>query len=137
MKQHLRIPVILSMVTLLVFSACTKEADPDSPLYSQNDARRQIVQVVAASVATGFNSLFEETYTDSLQRAGFCQDFTHSALFMDDESGDVFIESLSGFSIANPFHPELEGLPSIENTDADGKKIVVEMIDILSKSHKL
>lgn len=134
MKQYLHFQVFAATVILLVFNACTKEADPDSPLYSQNDARRQIVQVVAASVATGFNSLFEETYTDSVQRAGFCRDFTHSALFMDDENGDVFIENLSGVSIANPFHPELEGLPSIENTDADGKKIVVEMIDIVSNT---
>ncbi len=134
MGNALRFKTFLFGAILLVFISCSKDETPDEAFYSQNDARRQIVQVVATSMATGFNSLFADVYTDSLARAGFCRDFTHSALYMDDESGDVFVESLSGYSIANPFHPEYEGLPSLENTDADGKKIVVEMIDIVTNT---
>ena len=96
MGNALRFKTFLFGAILLVFISCSKDETPDEAFYSQNDARRQIVQVVATSMATGFNSLFADVYTDSLARAGFCRDFTHSALYMDDESGDVFVESLSG-----------------------------------------
>ncbi len=111
--------------------SCSKNNDaPSTGLYTKNDASKQVVQTIATNLGTGFNTVFDTLITDSTSRASFCHDFTHAARFFADESGYVFVESLNGYNIAHPGMPEQEGTSTINQTDAYGKPIVVEMINL-------
>ncbi len=98
--------------------------------YTQNDARKMIIQNVATSIGTGFNTLFSDMYTDSLERVQVIQDFTHAARFMDDESGYVFVETNSGYYISHPVYPELEGTTTLDQSNEYIYNVVLQMINI-------
>lgn len=123
--------ILFFIAVIILAVSCKKEEDEQiQALYSQNDTKKMVIQTVTTNLGTGFNDLFATFYPDSLTRANFCHDFTHQAIFMDDGSGYVFIESFNGYNIAHPAHPEREGTYTMDQTDAYGKKIVEEMIDI-------
>ncbi len=126
-----KIMACLLWVPLLLMYSCDNNDDPVVAYYTQNNLDKAVVQTVATNLGTGFNDLFADRYTDSLSRARFCIDFTQGARFMDDGSGYVFVETLNGYNIAHPANPSLEGTSTIGQTDADGKKIVEEMISMV------
>lgn len=130
MKSTLKL-IPLVIILLMMFS-CREDSEEIilKALYTEKDVQKNVVQTVSTNIATGFNSLFSEWYTDSTSRDVFSRDFTHHARFFSDGNGYVFIETFSGYNIAYPPDTTREGTLTINQTDANGKKIVVEMINI-------
>ncbi|WP_372932259.1 cache domain-containing protein [Mariniphaga sediminis] len=119
------------LFVLLGLFSCNKNNEaPSAGLYTKNDASTQVVQTIASNLGTGSNSVFGNLITDSTTQTSFCRDFTQAARFFANESGYVFVESLNGYSIAHPGMPGQEGTFTMDQTDAYGKPIVVEMINL-------
>ncbi|MDP3461331.1 MAG: cache domain-containing protein [Bacteroidales bacterium] len=121
--------VLLLPFTLLV--SCKQKDEAATPLYAEHDVMVQLVQTNTTNFTTAAKSIFTDLLSDSLERAEFCQIFTHQARFMNDKSGYVFVETESGYNIAHPFHVELEGTNTLEQTDANGNFIVQKMIETI------
>jgi len=130
-----RLIVILLFSVLGFFSSCNKNSEIvqiKTPNYTQNDLKKGISQCLGSATAVGFNNVFEMNNFDSLEAASFIQNYSRNSRFLDDNSAYIFTESISGFSICNPANPSLEGSYSIDQTDANGKKIVQDMIEMAS-----
>jgi signal transduction histidine kinase len=130
MKTNILQIIIIGLMISTVITGCDKE-DQENASYSRHEVLKQIVQINTTGFSTGINALFDTVLADSISSAFFCQTFLQDALFMDDGSGYLFVESLSGFNIAHPYHPELQGGYTMDQTDAHGNYIVRKMIDIV------
>ncbi len=118
----------LFVIALIFAAACTKDESIETTKFSESTVNKTILQTYTQSLATGIGNLFTERLTDSVLQAYFSQNFCSAAHFFDDESGYVFVETMSGYNIAHPIHPELEGQSSLQQTDANGTKITPIMI---------
>ena len=130
MKNSALLIILTGLTTLSIISGCEKE-DKLNASYPYHEVLKQITQNNTANFSTGFNSLLDSMLVDSTGRALFCQTFLKNARFMDDGSGYLFIQSLSGYTIAHPQQPEMQGTNSLNQTDANGNYIVRKMIDIV------
>jgi signal transduction histidine kinase len=130
MKNSILFIIITGLLTSAFITGCDKE-DDENASYSNHEVLKQIVQINTTGFSTGINSLFDSVIVDSTRRASFCQTLLKDARFMDDGSGYLFIESLSGYNIAHPYHPEIQGTYSMDQTDAHGNYVVRKMIDII------
>lgn len=124
----------LAGVALVLFTFMMSCNDDDQPgaVYPVHEVNKEILLTNTANFSTGFSTLSDSFLPDSLSQANFCQSFLKNARFFEDQSGYVFIESLSGYNIAHPVKPEFQGTSSIDQTDSDGNFIVREMIDIVN-----
>ncbi len=107
MKKLTQTLIVVSLFISCI--SCDKDDDPEVALYTKNDASKLVVKTVTTNLGTGLKDLYTDWFTDSVSRAAFCRDFTHSSRFMDDNSGYIFVESVSGFNISHPENPQLEG----------------------------
>ena len=117
------------VIALILAAACKKDENIEITKFSENTVNKTILQTYTQSLATGMGNLFTVGLTDSVSQAHFSQNFCDAARFFDDESGYVFVETMSGFNIAHPIHPKLEGQSSLQQTDANGTKITPIMIN--------
>ncbi|MBU2553425.1 MAG: cache domain-containing protein [Bacteroidetes bacterium] len=131
MKTVNRFGFLFVSALFLGMVSCSKTDTDKSPLYTENDANKLAVQTVTTNVGTGLNSVFGSTITDSAGATTLARTFTHGVRFFEGERGSVFIETLNGYNISYPANPSLEGTSTISQTDAYGKPIVVEMIDMV------
>ncbi|MCX6226236.1 MAG: cache domain-containing protein [Bacteroidia bacterium] len=127
-NHFLSCPPAVFVLFVLACPGCSK--DPESALYTQNDAYKNAVQVICTGVGTGINTWAAEKVTDSLGLVELTRDFTHEAFFFNDRTGFVFIETLGGYNVAHPSQPGLEGTLTIDQVDVDGRKIVRDMISL-------
>jgi signal transduction histidine kinase len=118
------------LVLLLMFGSCTEDEQPQAS-YPANEVYKQILLTNTTNFNSGFSTLADSILSDSTSRAGFCQSFLKNARFFEDNSGYLFVESMSGFNIAHPIKPEIQGTSSINQTDEYGNFIVREMMDII------
>jgi signal transduction histidine kinase len=127
--------LICSMFLIpLFFISCNKGDEDLVASYPFHEVQKLIIQTNTTNLSTGLNNVFIDFFQDSIDRAQFCRTFSHGAIFMDDGSGYVFIESVFGYNISHPFHPELEGTLSLGQTDAWGKPIVQQMIAMIRQT---
>lgn len=124
--------IAFAMCSISFLSSCGPDTEADIALYSQNDVNKESIQVVTTNFATGMNSVFSNSCTDSLSRAELAQTLTHGNFYLEDASAYLFIETESGYSISHPKNWALEGNSSINQTDAYGKEIIPSMIAISS-----
>ncbi|MDP3444983.1 MAG: cache domain-containing protein [Ignavibacteria bacterium] len=133
MKKSIIFIISFIFISIFLILGCKKDTTPTAA-YPLNEVLKQIVQNTTTNFSTGLNSLSDSVLTDSAGRALFCQTFLQNARFMDDLSGYVFIESLSGYNIAHPANPAVQGNSSLTQTDANGNLIVEKMIDLVEHS---
>lgn len=122
--------IAAGLLIIVLNPGCRKEAETGAS-FSYHEVLKQITQTNTANFSTGFNALLDNVLIDSVERAEFCQTFLQNARFLDDGSGYLFIESLSGYNIAHPLHPELQGSYTMDQTDANGNYIIRKMTDIV------
>lgn len=130
MKKLFYPSVIFVFLSMLIVTGCEKDEEQKSA-YPLHEVLKTIVQNNTTNFSTGFSTLCDSTLNDSVDRALFSQTFLENGRFLDDESGYLFIESLTGYNIAHPLHPEFQGTSSLNQTDAYGNPIVPIMIDIV------
>jgi len=118
-------------VTIAIFSTGCSKDETTGAAWSYHEVQKQIILTNTANFSTGFNALLGTELTDSLSRAKFCSNFLRNARFFDDGSGYLFVESLSGYTLAHPLQPELEGTYTYNQTDANGQYIIRKMIEIV------
>ena len=121
------------VVYILLFAGsygCCKVENPQAS-YPNHEVLKEITQINVTNFSTGFSSLSDSVLFDSVDKAQFCRTFLQNARFNEDGSGYVFVEATSGYNIAHPFHPELQGSKTLNQTDADGNLVVRKMIEIV------
>lgn len=123
--------VLSGLLVLSFFFACDKNEDT-APNYTTHEVLKQIIQTNTANFCTGFNAMLDTILNDSIARADFCQTFLQNARFFDDESGYLFVETMSGYNIAHPIQPELQGTVTLNITDANGNYIIKKMVDMVT-----
>jgi len=135
-KYSHRLFIFIVVPLMLGFNACKEDESPVASeeqmqaLYSQNDANKQIVETIGTLFSTGLNAVFTDTALPTYDKADFCKNFTHSALFFDSEDGYVAVEGSDGITISNPKNQQVEGTSILDMKDADGNEFVQKMIDI-------
>lgn len=118
-------------MAFLTFESCSECncPEPSGSLISQYELDKTIVQINTVNVATGFETVFSKTITDSTQRAHFSQAFVDSALFYNDKSGYFFIETLNDAWVIAHISHDLIGTSRINIQDETGKYFIREMVE--------
>lgn len=134
----MKIKRIISLLCLLMVSAvltsCYKDNCEDcigEDLVSQYSLDKSIVEVNTTMVATGLETIFQATITDSALQAQFCQAFIEPIRFLDDESGYFFVESNGAWMVAHATNPQLIGTYRYDVQDANGKYYVRDMVNTI------
>ncbi len=130
MTSSIFFKAVIVFSLLAGISGCQKEDNPEVSI-PYHEVLKQITYTNTVNFSTGLNALLDTVLVDSTDRAHFCQTFLQHARFFDDGSGYLFIESMSGYNIVHPQHPDLQGTYSLDQTDAYGNHIVRTMNDIV------
>ncbi|NOY50114.1 MAG: hypothetical protein GXO88_06095 [Chlorobi bacterium] len=140
MKNHLLLrSTALAILLVSVFSCSTKcdcDPDPYRDMLSETDVLKTVVQVSTTNLATGFETLFENIYTnnaleDSLIFAEYCQAVINPIRFFNDESGYFFVETNNAWMVAHATKPELIGTNRMDVQDLNGKYYVRDMVEAI------
>jgi len=116
----------------LAMTSCQKNCQQPEPIdngVSRYDLDKAIVEVNTTNVATGFETMFQSTITDSASRARLCQSFIEPVRFFPDQSGYFFVESYNAWMVAHATQPDLIGTCRMDVQDAHGKFYVREMVN--------
>lgn len=130
----------LSAITILLFSltGCPfMDCDcpePISPLITQYQLDKKIVEINTTNVSTGLESVFKQELTDSTNRAHFCQTFVDYARFYNDKSGYFFIETLEDAWVVAHINHDLIGTSLIDIQDENGTYFIEEMVRTVAYS---
>ncbi len=122
------ISIILLSLTGCPFMDCDCPG-PTSPLMTQYDLDKTIVEVNTTNASTGFETVFTKTISDSTNRAHFSQAFVNAARFYSDESGYFFIETLNDAWVVAHINPDLIGTSRINVQDENGKYFIQEIVE--------
>lgn len=132
-SNHTQFGFLFALITLL--SSCNKENDMimiPGEWVTQYNLDKAIVQVNTTNVATGFETIFRETITDSAHRAQFCQAFIQPVRFLDDGSGYFFVETYDAWMVAHATNPGIIGTNRMNVQDVNGKYYVKEMVNTIN-----
>ena len=134
MKRKKMISGLVLILVAAVLTSCNKENCEDcitGDQVSQYALDKSIVEVNTTMVATGFETIFQATVTDSAQQAQFCQAFIEPIRFLDDQSGYFFVESNNAWMVAHATNPQLIGTYRYDVQDANGKYYVRDMVNTI------
>ncbi|MBN1199225.1 MAG: cache domain-containing protein [Bacteroidales bacterium] len=132
MKRFLQHVLFALVPFLLVVTSCQKNNQPTEPIgnwVSNYELNKAVVEVNTTNTATGFETLFQFTITDSADRARLCQSFIEPVRFFSDQSGYFFVESYRAWMVAHATQPNLIGTLRMDVQDAHGKFYVREMVN--------
>ncbi len=108
--------------------------DPPDYFYEKSDANKKIVIECTRSAAEGIGGVFENYYTDSLDRVEFCRTFIDHIRFFDNQSGYFFIYDFECVNVAHGIQKNLQGLNLYDYRDSQGNYVIRELVDV-SKNH--
>lgn len=136
MKNLYIISTLLISFSILTISSCTKKCDcidPNTDMTSDYDLKKSIIQTNSTNFATGFESIFENSYLtiDSTYQAKMCQSVINPVRFFDDNSGYFFVESYNAWMVAHATKPELIGSYRYDVKDINGKYYVRDMVEAI------
>ena len=129
MKQLKTILFLFVITMTLLYSCIPCECPEPVPLVSQYDLDKNVVEINTSNVATGFETVFGKTITDSTERAQFSQIFVDAARFYNDQSGYFFIETLNDAWVVAHINHDLIGTSRIDIQDENGKFFIQEMVE--------
>lgn len=104
-----------------------RSTDPTITLLESN---KEISKNVTLSFAEGIAAVFEDIYTDSLDRVEFCRTMLDPIKFFEDNSGYFFVVDLNGYCISHGADKNLEGTYVYDLQDSNGAYFIREMIDL-------
>jgi len=132
---------ILVITAVIFFDSCNVDCDcnvdPYADMVTEYDVKKSIIQVNSINFATGFETIFEDSYSkistdsDSSFNAQICQSVIDPVRFFDDESGYFFVESNNAWMVAHATKPELVGTYRYDVTDVNGKYYVRDMVEAI------
>ncbi len=129
MNKQLQSLVISIGICMLLCSGCSKtEHIYNYDKISDYNLKKTLVERNTTNVATGFETLFKETLTDSAEQAELCQAFISPIRYLEDGSGYFFVESHEAWMVAHATKPELIGTHRMEVQDIFGKYYVKDMV---------
>jgi len=120
----------LSLLFASFLSSCKKDTETNRPgdWVTQYALDKSVVEVNTTNTATGFETIFQSTITDSAQRAQFCQAFIEPVRFLNDQSGYYFVESYNAWMVAHATNPAVIGTYRMDVQDVNGKYYVKDMV---------
>jgi signal transduction histidine kinase len=123
----------LFFLSIFISSCCDKEEIivQNNDLVSLHELEKEIVSINTTNVATGFETVFMESISDSAGRAELCQAFIGPTRFLNDKSGYFFVESYNAWMVAHATKPELIGTYRFNVEDSKGKLYVQEMVNTI------
>ncbi len=104
--------------------------DPAEKFYEQSDANKMIVIESTRSVAEGIGGVFENYYSDSLDRVEFCRKFIDRIRFFDNQSGYFFIYDFNCVNVAHGIQKNLQGQDLYNYQDSHGNYVIRDLVDI-------
>ncbi len=129
MKSLFYSPMVYFTLLLVLLSACEKDESTPGEWVTQYALDKTIVEINTTNVATGLETIFLETITDSAQQAQLCQAFIEPVRFLDDKSGYFFVESYNAWMVAHATKPENIGTYRMDVQDVNGKYYVRDMVN--------
>lgn len=109
--------------------------DPPEKYYEKLESSKIITETMLISMAKGIGGIFENYYSDSLQRVEFCRNFIRHIRFYDDQSGYFFIYDLNGYNVAHAAQPDLEGQFLYDYQDSHGNYVIRDLIQIANNNN--
>lgn len=109
--------------------------DPPEKYYEKLEANKLITETLVKTMAKGIGGIFDNYYSDSLQRVEFCRNFINHIRFFDDQSGYFFICDLEAYNIAHAAQPSFHGQNLYDLQDSRGNYIIRDMADIVDNSN--
>ncbi|MFC2118900.1 cache domain-containing protein [Bacteroidota bacterium] len=103
--------------------------DPEETFYEPLEAKKTVLKECCNTIAKGLGNLFDEIYTDSLQRLDFMREFISNVRFFDDRSGYFFINDLTAFCHAHAANPANAGVDFSDYQDTKGAYFMLEMVN--------
>ena len=140
MKNTYFVTSIFMSMFVLFMGSCTRKCecpDPNVNMTSDYDIKKNIIQTNSTNFATGFESIFENSYLktsmalDSTFHAELCQAIINPVRFFDDESGYFFVETYNAWMVAHATKPELIGTYRYNVQDLNGKYYVHDMLEAI------
>ena len=104
--------------------------DPPEKYYEKLEANKIITETMVITMAKGIGGIFENYYSDSLQRVEFCRNFIKHIRFFDDQSGYFFICDLDSYNVAHGTQPDFQGQNLYDLQDSHGNYIIRDMAEI-------
>jgi len=133
--KPLKITLFLTVLALTMLFSCKPcECPGPVPMVTQYKLDKSVVEVNTTNIATGFESVFRKTITDSSQRAHFSQVFVDAARFYSDKSGYFFIETLNDAWVVAHINHDLIGTSRIDVKDENGKYFIQEIVETVDYS---
>lgn len=120
---------ILTVLLFISLFSCQKDSSGPGDWVSQYLLDKAIVEVNTNNTATGLETVFQTSITDSTQRAQLCQAFIHPVRFLDDKSGYFFIETYDAWMVAHATNSALIGTNRMNVQDINGKFYVKDMVN--------
>jgi len=102
--------------------------------YEQADANKQIVIESTRTAAEGIAGVFENYYTDTLDRVEFCRKFIDHIRFFDNQSGYFFIYDFECVNVAHGIQKNLQGQDLYDYQDSHGNYVIRELVNV-AKNH--
>ena len=112
------------------FIGCGFYGDPPEHYYEKLEANKIITETVVKTMAKGIGGIFDNYYSDSVQRVEFCRKFVRHIRFSDTQSGYFFIYDFDGYNVALAPQPELEGQNLYDYQDSHGNYVIRDLIQI-------
>lgn len=104
--------------------------DPPEKYYEKLEANKTITETMVKTMAKGIGGIFENYYSDSLERVEFCRNFVRHIRYCDNQSGYFFIYDFNGYNVALAPQPELEGQYLYDYQDSHGNYVIRDLIQI-------
>ena len=104
--------------------------DTDNIFYEQSEANKTIVIESTRSAATGIGGVFENIYSDSLERVEFCRKFIDHIRFFDDQSGYFFMYDFDCINVAHGTQKNLQGQNLYDYQDSHGNYVIRDLVAV-------
>ncbi|MFC2118901.1 cache domain-containing protein [Bacteroidota bacterium] len=103
--------------------------------YDKIDADKQMLVELTGSVAQGIGGVFENIYTDSLERVEFCRQFIDHIRFFDDQCGYFFMYDFDCVNVAHGVQKNLQGQDLTDYQDPVGNYVIQGLLEVVQNDN--
>nr|NQU92057.1 cache domain-containing protein [Bacteroidota bacterium] len=103
---------------------------PADTYYNPQDVYKKMAMESVIVAAKGIGGVFENYYSDSLERVEFCRNLIKYIRFFDNQSGYFFIYDLDCNNVAHATQPDLQGQNLYDYQDSHGNYVIRDLVAI-------